>query len=437
MRNVFGIRPMSKRYNLDINEGGKKDKGIIQIGLESREHNNHKKYLFIFQHYEQFGKTTENLLQLCSIAAYGGRTVVEPFVRDSRLCGLRTGWWGDSLTRSRLFHPLGLYFDIRIMNERLSHNGYSTLQPLSKFKQACNRTNANLTLVHFLYSDGKRTTKKWFNLNERQYKHIYSKSKMTGWTSCLVIDKGLNVSQRLGGMRTGRQLCVNAEMVTDHIVFEKQVLKGDKCVVIIHWKGFGTNRTHFKPRVKLPARDIVHQLRHSNFIIQEAELFRRVFLEKPYIGVHVRAERQVLWYSSSALVKCINFVIKAVKGLKQKHKIDRVFLATDLTQYGSDILLPGSSTMHLGKNLNYFEKHLSDGLNPIKYSPNEKEPLLMDHGVVAIVEMNILSHSNHLVTLGSGSFQEWVMALFIENKKDSKQLDWTITRVCSKEKKVH
>ena len=61
----------------------------------------------------------------------------------------------------------------------------------------------------------------------------------------------------------------------------------------------------------------------------------------------------------------------------------------------------------------------------------------MDHGVVAIVEMNILSHSNHLVTLGSGSFQEWVMALFIEKKKDLKQLDWTIARVCSKEKKVH
>lgn len=433
VRNVFGIRPVSM-----INISGKADKGIIQIGVEPRKHDSHKRYLFIFHHYEQFGKTTENFVQLCSIAAYGSRTVVEPFVRDSRLCGLETGWWGESLTKSRLFRPLSLYFDVQMMNELLSQNGYSTVQPFTEFKLACNKTTANLTLVHFLYGGGgKGTTKKWFNLNERQYEHIYSQSKVTGWVSCPIIDRGLNVSQRLGeNMKTGRQLCVNAEMVTDHVAFEKKVLKGDKCVVVIHWKGFGINRTHFKPKVKLNAREVVHRLHHSSFIIEEADLFRRIFLEKPYIGVHVRAERQLLWYSSNALIKCINLVIKAVKNLKQKEKIDTVFLSTDLTQYGSDTLVPGSSAMHRDKNLNYFEKHLSDSLNPKKYSPNEKEPLLMDHGVVAIVEMNILSHSNHLITLGSGSFQEWVMALFVQKKKALKQ-DWTISRVCSKEKKIH
>lgn len=438
VRNVFGIIPISisRRHNSHINDSRKKDNGIIPIGMDSRESNNRKRYLFVFHHYEQFGKTTENLIQLCSIAAYGSRTVVEPFVRDSRMCGLQTGWWGESLTKSRLFRPLSLYFDVKMMNELLYQNGYSTMQPLDEFRRSCNKTSASLTMVHFLYGDGRETTKKWFSLSEKECQRIYAQSKVTGWIDCPVIDKGLNISQRLGGMKTGRQICVNAERVQDHVMFEENILKGDKCVVLVYWKGFGSNRTHFKPKVKLAARELVHKLPHSSLIIQEAELFRRVFLDKPYIGVHVRSERQIFWYSLDSLLKCINLIIKVIGKLKQKHKIDTVFLATDLTQYGSDTLVHRNSATDLDKSLRYFEKHLSDGLNPKKYSPHKKDPLLMDHGVVAIVEMNILSHSDHLVTLGSGSFQEWVMTLFNEKKKHLKQ-DWTITRVCSKEKKVH
>lgn len=437
VRNVFGIRPnmpVSRRYQSNTGGGGKKDKGIIPIGIDSRELDNDKRYLFVFQHYEQLGKTTENFVQLCSVAAYGSRTVVEPFVRDSRMCGLQTGWWGDSLTKSRLFRPLSLYFDVRMMNELLSQNGYATVRPLDEFKQYCNKTKQNLTLVHFLYNDGikETTTRKWFNLSEKQYRLIRSRTEMTGWTNCPVIDKGLNISQRLGGMRAGRQLCVDAERVQDHKVFEQKILNGDKCVVFVYWKGFGANRTHFKPKVKLRAREMVHRLPHSSLIVQEADLFRRVFLNKPYIGVHVRSERQILWYSTEAVLKCVNLVVKLVASLKQKHKIDTVFLATDLTQYGSDILrVPRKSA-----SLDFFENQLSDGLKPKKYSPHEKDPMLRDHGVVAIVEMNILSNADYMVTLGSGSFQEWVMALFIGKKKDSKQ-DWAITRVCSREKKIH
>ena len=94
-KNVFGIRPVvitGRSLNIHLNEDTKKDKGIIHIGVDSSSISKiSKRYMFVFHHHEQFSKTTENFVQLCAIAAYGSRTVIEPFVRDSRMCGLETG----------------------------------------------------------------------------------------------------------------------------------------------------------------------------------------------------------------------------------------------------------------------------------------------------------------------------------------------------------
>lgn len=430
IKRVFDIHPVRIPSRHGADQDGKQE--IISVGMNLQESDNNK-YMFVFHHYEQFGKTTENFVQLCATAAYGSRLVIEPFVRNSRMCGLRTGWWGEALTPSRLFKPLSLYFDVKAMNELLSQNLYATVRPLAEFKKMCNKTISNLTIVHFFYKDGKESTKKWFRLSDSDYESIFLKINRTGWTDCPFIDKGLNISMRLGETKAGRQLCVNAERVIDHKQFENDILKGDKCVVITYWKGFGMDRTHFNPNITtLNSRQFVHKLRPSDLILQEAELYRRTYLEKTFIALHVRSERQLLWYSEKSFLKCVDIVIRIVLKIKQKYGINTVFLATDLTQYGSDTL-----PSHNQRRLRGFQKLLMDKLNPKRYSPHKTDPSLMDHGVVAIVEMNILSHSKHLVTLGSGSFQEWVMALFKETKKGKEQLDWTISRVCSKEKKLH
>ena len=430
IKRVFDIHPARIPSRHGADQDGKHE--IISVGMNLQESDNDK-YMFVFHHYEQFGKTTENFVQLCATAAYGSRLVIEPFVRNSRMCGLQTGWWGEALTPSRLFKPLSLYFDVKAMNELLSQNRYATVRPLAEFKKMCNKTISNLTIVHFFYKDGKEATRKWFKLSDSDYESIFLKIDQTGWTYCPFIDKGLNISTRLGETKAGRQLCVNAEKVIDYKQFEDDILKGDKCVVITYWKGFGMDRTHFKPNITtLGSREIVHKLRHSDLILQEAELYRRTYLEKTFIAIHVRSERQLLWYSETSFLKCVNVVIRIVSKLKQKYGINTVFLATDLTQYGSDTL-----PSHNQRRLRGFQKLLMDKLKPKKYSPHKTDPSLMDHGVVAIVEMNILSHSKHLVTLGSGSFQEWVIALFKETKNGKEQLNWTISRVCSREKKVH
>ncbi len=170
--------------------------------------------------------------------------------------------------------------------------------------------------------------------------------------------------------------------------------------------------------VKLNAREIVHRLRHSNLILQEAELYRRTFLEKSYIALHVRSETSAFYGTRRSLfLQCVDAVIRRVLKLKQKYRIKTVFLATDLTQFGSDTLLPNKV-----KRVKEFERLLMDQLKAKRYSPHQTDPPLMDHGVVAIVEMNILSHSKHLVTLGSGFFSR-VGYSSIQRHEETTRLD--------------
>ena len=63
----------------------------------------------------------------------------------------------------------------------------------------------------------------------------------------------------------------------------------------------------------------------------------------------------------------------------------------------------------------------------------EYKPTLgyLDRGVVALVEMSLLARATHLVTVGKGSFQEWVKAKFLEQHRNDYQSTWSLVTMCS------
>ena len=97
-----------------------------------------------------------------------------------------------------------------------------------------------------------------------------------------------------------------------------------------------------------------------------------------------------------------------VQESRDAYGTQQVFLASDLTDYGSDILRNYAGT-NLRQSLSVF---LHKALNhPETFKPNG---VLYDTGAVhvAIVEMNILSMATRLFTLGGGNFQEWAVGIF-------------------------
>ena len=407
--------------------------------FEAEEKDASLKFLFVLHHYEQLSKTTENLLQLAAVAAQIDHVIVQPFARDSRMCGLPYGWSGQLRTERRRFYPLSLYFDVQFMNNLLKKSHIAPMVTLETFKRHCRSSVTNTTLIHFVYNDHtQEEMEKWYKISASEYQNIEKDIKNSGWCDCKFINDGLNVSNRIGGLRAGRQICIHAEKVKSLKLFKNEILKGDKCVVIIHWRGFGKDRAHFKPEVKVDNRKLLHSLRSSERVVEQSNKIENSIGEE-YISIHIRSERQIQWYDVKRLSQCLETLVKRVASLKQKYQIKKIFLSSDFTRFGSDTLHSFTAqNATLINKIKQLKRFLDKTLKPIKYNPKSDDPLDLDSGVVALTEMNVLTGGSHLMTVGSGTFQQWIVDGFVERKSGAKkQNDWTITRICNKEDKVN
>lgn len=397
------------------------------------------KFLFVLHHYEQLTKTTENLLHLSAVAEQIDRVIVEPFVRDSRMCGLPYGWSGQLRSERRRFYPLSLYFDVKFMNNLLKKSRLAPMVKLETFKRRCRSSVTNTTLLHFMYKDrSQEEMEKWFKISAPVYHTIEENIKNSGWCKCNFIDHGLNVSKRIGNLRADRQICIDAERVKSIKLFKSEILKDDKCVVIIHWRGFGKDRSHFKPEVKVDNRKLLHSLRSSERVRDQAKTIEEA-IGGEYISVHIRSERQIQWYDVERLSRCIKTLVEKIADLKQKYQIKKVFLSSDFSRFGSDTLHSLTAQNNtLTNRIKQLQRFLSKTLKPKKFKPRSDDPMAIDSGVVALTEMNVLIGGSHLMTIGSGTFQQWIVEGFVERKNGSKQQNnWTITRICHREEKLN
>lgn len=397
------------------------------------------KFLFVLHHYEQLTKTTENLFNLAAVAKQIDRVIVEPFVRDSRMCGLPYGWSGALRTERRRFYPLSLYFDVEFMNNLLKKARIAPMIKLETFKRNCRSSVANTTMLHFMFNDrSQEKMEKWYKISAPMYQQIEENLKKSGWCDCNFIDHGLNVSNRIGDLQVKRQICIDAEKVKSLKLFKNEILKEDKCVIIIHWRGFGKDRSHFKPEVNVSEGKLVHSLRSSERVLERAKNIKDSIGEE-YISVHIRSERQIQWYDVERLSRCIKTLVEKVVALKKKSQIKKVFISTDFTRFGSDTLHSFIAQNNiLAHKIKQIQRFLSKTLKPIKYKPKSDDPLEMDSGVVALTEMNVLIGGSHLITIGSGTFQQWIVDGFVARKSGTKmQNNWTITRICNREDKLN
>ena len=400
---------------------------------------NNLKFLFVLHHYEQLSKTTENFLQLAAVAKQIGRVIVEPFVRDSRMCGLPYGWSGQVRNESQRFYPLSVYFDVKYMNNLLKKFHYAQMAKLETFKRECQSRVENATLLHFMYNDyAKEEMKKWYKITTAVYQTVEEAIKTDGWCKCNFIDHGLDFSNRIGGLKAGRQLCIDARKIKSLRLFQTEILKQDKCVAIIHWRGLGKDRSQFKPEVETDSHKMVHLLKSSKLVLDQAKRIVDSIGQK-YISIHIRSERQIQWYSVERLSQCIKVLVEKVNMLKQKYKIKKVFLSSDFTQFGSDTLHSFTARNRTVTNkIKQIHRFLSKTLQPSTYNPRGHDPLLKDGGVVALTEMNVLVGGSHLVTIGSGTFQERIVDVFVQRKSVTKEQNyWAITRICHKEYKIN
>ena len=395
-------------------------------GLES-------KYVLVYRHFEQLSKTTENLLQLAAISKRWRRLVVQPDVQNSRF----------SLEPGFRAYPLETYFNVTSLNELLVANSYSQLVKIRNFTQDCSyaKFGVKTTLVHFLYGDTKRgNTKSMFHINDQELREIVEKTVSAGgWTNCDFINRHLSVAKSIDGIEIGRQVCVNPEIVMTEKAFEDNVLQGDKCVIFIEWRGFGKHRTHFQPNFFpfLSPNEVKHRISPSNLIHSEVINFLQSKLPSEYISVHMRTERFFVTNTYKKLQSCVEHLVHLVSIFRSLRQVDAVFLATDLTEFGTDLYerqkfyITNATGEHLMRRQEIADIHtkLERRLNAVTYKPT-REPFSKDKGVFSLVEMNILKRGRDLIMLGRGTFHTWTLNVFRQHQAHVGRQGYTVSEVC-------
>lgn len=385
------------------------------------------KYVYVHAEYtEQMSMATLSLLSLCGFAQFGDRKVVRPYTRDSRITSTERN------TRS-----LGVLYDLDYLGNLLNNAGYSPLVDKQEYLNECKPTDPNHVTIHFLYIGG--VTKNWnlgkFKITEDVYDNIFEKTKATGWTDCSFLDNLMKITP------SKTQYCINPTIIKDWSVLERDIVNGAKCLNIILWRGIGGGkyRSYFtEEHIKYSHTVLQYALKPSITVQHEVTKFQQAFLQDRYIAVYIRAELVLIphRFDIDLFRNCLNVVVDVVAALKTITGINLVYLASDMSKYGSGSLLRnylGSSKNKTNPFPEIF-RSLKSRVGGVVYDYNPLNTEIVDRGAIALVDWSLLSHAQYLVTAGDeemSSFVRLVIGSFLTNHQDDKEL-WSKISVCGK-----
>ena len=358
-----------------------------------------KKIFIAFSYWEQLTMATNNFLDLTAVAAYGGRQVVLPFVKESSFVGVPT---------EGALETLSLYYNVSALNRTLRSRGHGTLISWKEFQGVCQGKLD--VLVH---------------LENKKY------NRTTPVSPC-------NVRHRntIGDLKIERTICMNVFEVDSVEKFENDVIESLPCVGLAVWKGSKRgylNRAQFNLREAVPDPMQFSDAANcfSSRLLQVARDFIAKSLGPFFVSAHVRAEKILAFKKQfnniAAVKKCISNLTALIQGYKKASGAAiPLFLATDFSDYGS---LSGA-VKPARENATSLMKILAP-LKPIIFQPSTYN--LTDRGAVAIVEMNIVVSGKRLFVVGGGSFQEWQVNVFLNKTNiDQKAKDKCYHDLCKR-----
>ncbi|KAJ7377870.1 hypothetical protein OS493_025764 [Desmophyllum pertusum] len=165
-----------------------------------------KKIFIAFSYWEQLTMATDNFLDLTALAAYSGRHVVVPFVKDSE-------FFGSGIKKGS--ETLALYFNVTALNHTLLSRGHGTLISWKEFQDVCKGKLD--VLVRFDFS----------NLNQT----ITNSQGTRAFFPCK--DRHKNTFR---DFKVGTTICMNVFALDSVDKFENEVVKRLPCVGLAEWR---------------------------------------------------------------------------------------------------------------------------------------------------------------------------------------------------------
>ena len=428
-------------------------------------------YLMALSYHDQFTTALKyEMLSLANVAADWGLKMVEPFVVNSRMYGLKNEKILPAIDRKQIANaiPLGSLINIKSFFLNCSE---VEMTPFEEFRL---QVPEEVILIYDATQDSTppRDISMTTNRNLRRMMKMRLRAAGEGIMDCTAWFKDTYSSKQTFLTRLESSLQFNGRnpKVVKVICFDEKALLTtgnfkshisslvalqNTLVVFLNWRGcfiFDCSVQAYQKweqSGECPAcpekGPNIHRYRlitnssltgyaycterpipHSKETINIARRYLKMLKKsKPLIGIHLRTERLL---SNGLNLHCLgNLLNNAVFRFFQlsngvpKTKSDHLLVVSDYNPRGSDLCQEKKCTgvlKYLYRNFhNQWKVNVTTFRPELTGSPDH-------NGYAAAVEMNMLLNSDYLILVGHGNFQDQLAAHFLTNGKPSSHLLW-------------
>ena len=356
-----------------------------------------KGYLKVLAVGEELSKAISNFLTLAYVMApgMGQMKLVEPHFRGGGM-----GAIGD---------PFEMFFNLKHVNEVLSNNGYSILVKDDEYEKECK--DEMIYVLHHVYPNSRIRGP----LTVDVYHELFEKKGGRDWMEC---DKAApKTANKLTNGTFKKSICMRKFNMTR---LQETVLKNAKCIEMARWVDHGLTKVNMgddRVSTDLIFRWLIHP---SDMLMEEAKAFMDLRLERPYVAIHIRSGH--INRQPSNVRRCFKVAMEFVKALKSTRNVKSVFLSTDMTEFGS-----------VARKRDITEGELAALAGAVTYDPKATGKLkVIVKSTVSMTSVLLMSQSDHLITLGTGSFHGFIVGRFYMHHLDMDPNTWSLNNICSK-----
>jgi hypothetical protein len=310
--------------------------------------------------------------------------------------------------------PFGEFFNVSRINPQLRRFGYSELAGEEEFWSECDGERKTV-LVAFYEKPVRKGSLQFFTPRDKL--DAYERVKKLRWFNCTA--EILTVPKVFRKYRNNTDFyCFDSALLRDVKTINEK-LGSSKCVFLNTWNELWTlNFRKLAPDGAPVAFKLLYWfLDPSIEIINEARAFQEKRIQRPYVAIHIRGAK---FKNQSFLRPCFDIALEVVKALRRTRKVKTLFLSTDMSKFGG--------LTNKDKNSHELFANISGA---VTYNPEVLKMLEgRDRWMVSLTEVRLLSQSDHLITIGQGSFGTFIRNRYFWEHRNKE--DWTLSTICMK-----
>ena len=393
-------------------------------------------YLLAANIQQQITHAIDGYTGLASLASLLHLKSVEPYVCNTFLSTLPT----LDNNGTPCAENLSIFYNMRSFRAMLDSCSPTNTHEMVTFERFLEQASREVVLVYIEHSLSYRLTGKFVELNKMyNVETPIELTELNRWASYVSKQKNMQSPE----FRLSRVFLVDAKpkeplhlqrilSVLGSVVRQQHSRSGSATILFHNWRGIhnipDTKYFYYIPEYYRHCLS-VHSLEDSQQVLETAKVFAHSIEDKESdtrnrIGVHVRGEK-LIQKEKDKFVHCFDELDALLREMSSNtYGRMTVWMIHDLRKYGTVTCKFNDCTRLRPKFLLEVKKH---GYNVTFFDPLKFPSVPQSPAFASFVERAYLSQMDVLITLGTGAYQDTIVADFLQQKQHMKQ---HLHRIC-------